>query len=53
MKSVHAGGDATCAIGVSGAQACWGKNSVDRFGQGIYYSDDYLDVIGLDEAIPE
>ena len=54
VASLHAGGLATCAIDDAGLVACWGQNgSYARFGQGLYYSPDYLDVIGLDGPIPE
>ncbi|MGB0592446.1 MAG: MopE-related protein, partial [Myxococcota bacterium] len=47
------GHQSTCVTDAGGNLICWGDNGKDYFGQGIYYSDDYLDVIGLDEAIPE
>jgi alpha-tubulin suppressor-like RCC1 family protein len=53
LRSVHAIFNGTCFITEDYAVACAGANSSDRFGQGIYYSADYLDVPGLDEAIPE
>ena len=43
----------TCVTDASGNLICWGNNGKDYFGQGVYYSEDYLDVIGLDGAIPE
>jgi alpha-tubulin suppressor-like RCC1 family protein len=53
VTDVFPGYYSTCVTDASGNLICWGNNDKDYFGQGIYYSHDYLDVIGLDEAIPE
>ena len=52
VTKLSAGFRSTCAIADAGL-VCWGDNAYDKLGLGIYYSPDYLDVIGLDEAIPE
>ena len=53
IDSVFLGYDSTCVTDASGNLICWGNNDRDYFGQGIYYSADYLPVVGLDGPIPE
>ncbi|MGB0592444.1 MAG: hypothetical protein ACPGU1_22390 [Myxococcota bacterium] len=44
--SVHSGAHASCVIEASGQTKCWGTNDGDRFGQGIYFSNTFLPVLG-------
>ncbi|MDP6944007.1 MAG: hypothetical protein QF464_07655, partial [Myxococcota bacterium] len=52
ITELSAGAYGTCAITDQGL-FCWGDSNYDKLGQGLYYSPDYLDVIGLDGPIPE
>ena len=52
INQVFTGYGATCAQSASQDIICWGYGEYARFGNGIYYSGEYLEVMGLDESLP-